>query len=502
MQPIIRAHWPRIALGVTLCSLMTVGAVAWPRLHAVLLLRQMRFAMQNAQTAHIVTWQMWSDDCTRHKQIEAFYNNGQWHIEKSYGNWIHELHESLRAPDHSTAVEEVFRPPNFNPMKMPSVIALPEELMFVGLQSRVATGNKTIIQGKSCTVYIWTMDNLPRESQDITLEDKTGLPVESVWRHQDENDVWQTTAIVEYEFNVSSAQFPTGMSLSPPRREGIGATRDEWENRLQTPRAYMQRGKTIIAIRDLRVNSDGDVFVLYTAGHKPGWYPEWDITATDDQGNTYLYSMRSPFHPTIMEHNRVKGFTFNGEALDAAHLTPLYPLKDTGTAWKPRHLTIALYPRNADAALAYVNDGKRDKYMPLKFTLFVEQADTRRVPGYMPYMAMSPCGLYPEYGLQSEAAWTRACYWRNVKHDLAQALTWFQRMESIDNAESRLHHWQINNVFDLLEEAKLQTLLGRHAEARQTLRRADARRAYADAASVRELDAALRKESGAKSLSQ
>ena len=114
MQPIIRAHWPRIALGVTLCSLMTVGAVAWPRLHAVLLLRQMRFAMQNLQTAHIVTWH-WAGRFTRHKQIEMFYNNGQWHIEKSYGNWIYEIHENLRAPEHSTALEEVFRPPISTP---------------------------------------------------------------------------------------------------------------------------------------------------------------------------------------------------------------------------------------------------------------------------------------------------------------------------------------------------------------------------------------------------
>ena len=495
MQPKFRARWPRIALAVTFCSLTAFGVVAWPRVHAALLLRRTQIAMQNIQTAHITLWMVWPDG-SRHKQSEVFYNDGQWHLEKSFGNWIYETRESLRAPEHSAALEGIDLPLGFNHMDTFSLFASPGDKMQTGLHSRLeATENKTIVQGKSCTGYMWTMDNLPRESQYVTLEDKTGLPVESVWRHQDENDVWRTTAMIEYEFNISGAQFPAGMSLSRSRPEGIGETREEWEDRLQTRRAYMQRGKTTVALRDVRVNCDGDLFVLYTAGHKPGNYEDWVVGAADDRGNTYLRCHYTPFRPTIVKDNRVVGFTFDGEALEGARLTPIQPLKETGSAWKPRRFTITMYPRLSSYYQETGRDSQGNKYAPLRFSLPIEHSDTQRVPAYMPYMAMSPVGgVYKEFGLQNADAWTRATYWRDVKRNSAQALLWFQRMEEINLAESRLHHRQINNVSIMLEIARLQTLLGHRAEARQTLRRADARRAYADAASVRELDAALRKE--------
>ena len=127
-------------------------------------------------------------------------------------------------------------------------------------------------------------------------------------------------------------------------------------------------GKTL-AIRDLRVNAHGDVFMLYTLDSGSGWYINEPQSLTDDHGNTYLRVFSEPLRPTEdVWGNSQKFLSENNQSLKVAWWIPLHPLVGGAKAWNPTRFTITL--RTGDPFYGFQNRGSSKPWMQtVKFSI-------------------------------------------------------------------------------------------------------------------------------------
>lgn len=77
------------------------------------------------------------------------------------------------------------------------------------------------------------------------------------------------------------------------------AGRGEWERRLSRPVVARRVGQRTVAVRDLQVNEDGDVFLMYSAGNVPGEMSDARAELSDEFGTQYVrggqaYTFASP----------------------------------------------------------------------------------------------------------------------------------------------------------------------------------------------------------------
>src|SRR2546423_8403581 len=93
---------------------------------------------------------------------------------------------------------------------------------------------------------------------------------------------WTTRMLSEPRYNdplpaaLFEPRFPKSAQILEPARD-----RRNWEKRLRPGIDRKHVGDREIVIRDLQVNAEGDVFLLYTAGARPsdGWQ-DWSVELT------------------------------------------------------------------------------------------------------------------------------------------------------------------------------------------------------------------------------
>ena len=85
-------------------------------------------------------------------------------------------------------------------------------------------------------------------------------------------------------------------------------------------------GDRTVVIRDLQVNAEGDVFLLYTAGAVPGdGWRDWSVELTDESGRRYQPG--EAFQPFWRDGSRRggKGYVFDGQKLEGNWWVPVVP---------------------------------------------------------------------------------------------------------------------------------------------------------------------------------
>src|SRR5262249_48367725 len=156
-----------------------------------------------------------------------------------------------------------------------------------------------------------------RERTLLFVDAATDLPVRGE-QQLDTDGQWVTQSTIEQRYNETLTarlfvpEFPKSARLFD-----VDASRQLSEPRRAKGSTSGRVGDRTIVIRDLKVNAAGDVFLLYTAGGRPGdRWQDWSVDLKDDLGTHYLPS--EGFYP-YMEGGPAgwwHGFVFQGVKLE------------------------------------------------------------------------------------------------------------------------------------------------------------------------------------------
>ena len=424
------AHRSRPLLALLACGLFTLLMGAYfvgPHLYAALTLRRIQSAMLHTRTAHITTWRVLPDG-TRVNISEIWNEYDMWRIEQDAGRWL-EARDASGPPlkrgwgypveQNSLALMRAFRPLGLYRLNGFSLLDSPDSISRRWMQYRMKWLGENTELGPPLNLYSWQETDAPRDRLAIWVDPKTDLPVYARAQHQNEYEVWKTTAEISYQFNapISPLTFAYPHPPGPEdRRQEATLSSAQWRAKLNVPIAQtVVNGKTL-AIRDLRVNAHGDVFLLYTLDSGSGWHINEPQSLTDDHGNTYLRVFSEPLRPAENVWGSPQKFpSKNSENLKAAWWIPLHPLWGGAKAWKPTRFTITM--RTGDAFYGFQN---KPWTQTVKFSIPVYDADASLMPPYVPRMAMFFNNVLPEQELLRTETQERTAYYQKKPSHLPQ----------------------------------------------------------------------------------
>lgn len=411
-----------IKRGFALCTAATFAFIAvraTPFVMAELFLRRVEAAVDKVQSAHVVTWKI-EDGGKRQRVVETWQQAGLFRSE----SWPEEATGRRREI-------QLFRDGKlwtYEPQRNKVTLrrqntpygARGVDLTGTGL-IRAFTKASVLKSSMSVTTEHTTANGQPArrvrikttgsyESYDtrVLVDDNTDLPISVQMEVLQEQTGKKLTMVSEFDFNrpLSAGFFKPDF----PRTARIfdyDNGKEEWRKRLQTGIASRKVGDRTIVIRDLQVNDEGDVFMLYSAGRKfiGDEYTEWDkkglmdsrdwrIKVKDEFGTEYVES-RYSFYPTVESignfNSNVRllpnGFIYNGEKLEGAWWIPLHPQKP----WKPRRFTITFQVSPINQQGLERSKAEDSEYSARAvFTVPVQGPETALVPEYATYMNMAP----------------------------------------------------------------------------------------------------------------
>jgi len=264
----------------------------------------------------------------------------------------------------------------------------------------------------------------------VLVDSDTSYPLS--WEVQrPESGGWVTATRGEGEYNTRLA----GSLFAPERipaehRVDVDAIRARWTRRLSAEIARRRVGERTFVLRDLQINREGAVFLLYTHHRRDYFGRGWDVELRDDQGTRYLRPVdRYPFAPGDRdERNRPVGYVVDGEPVHGDWWVPLEPQP----RWRPRQLTFTFRAMRPDSA------AEKGEQPPLaRFRLPAPKPGDAYAPEYAPGMAAVPGQEMPEYAIREWAGITRARYYHQTAAQPEQALEWYRQIVELNRVESR-----------------------------------------------------------------
>lgn len=495
-----RRQW-RTALaltGVTALSVMAV--IITPRLVAAQTLYQMQNAINDARSVHSIDWRV-APDGGRVQTAETWYQEGRWRIEQGGGRRT-EICAGGRCWRYVSATDTVTlerqaRPSGYQGMTGFSIGAGVRDAALIGVLMDIRVIGRTVVNGRPAHQIVMRDNKYPADRMLLTVDDASDLPIRGESQHENRGR-WATQGGGEMYYNerlpdtLFEPNFP-----KTARVIDVEAGRGVWERKLSQgiaarkfsdiSRVYLPqmiggrmqivnnevRKPRLLVVRDLQVNSLGDVFVLFTDNDYVGSGGQFgSADLEDDLGTRYLpaptppkfYAGTSDVIPTCYESdgqggNRVDGYTFGGEPLEGTWWVPLTPQQGP---WKPRRFRLTFHLRDPGS----VN--------PVVLSLPVQKPTAAIVPEYMPYMARP---LF-ENTVRVDEALRRAHFYQEAS-DLPTALTWYRASIAVKQADDRQIQGHYDESDEWWEMFQILTTLGRTEEAKQALLRANENAVYA-----------------------
>lgn len=174
----------------------------------------------------------------------------------------------------------------------------------------------------------------------LWIDEDTDLPLRTEIQSPSRGG-WKTEEVGEFGFGTSvdaglfKPNFPSGTRVVDK-----GAMERELRSRWSTPLMSVQENGDGMDIRDVQVNAEGDVFVLFTSRRVGG-----EVQVAGANGEAYLSA--EPFDGSQeWTSGRVDGFTFPGGRLRGALFVPAEP-----STWRPKAITIIAAPESTQAMI-------------------------------------------------------------------------------------------------------------------------------------------------------
>jgi hypothetical protein len=272
-----------------------------------------------------------------------------------------------------------------------------------------------------------------------------------------ENGRWTTVAQTELDLegSVSPNLFATpsrGVRIYDLRAYGA-----QVGSRFARPLANKRFATRTIALRDVQVNRDGDLFILYTDGSTPKKnrlvFP--DSIPVDDRGTTYT-GTAGGIEPFMYHENPQlsRGMVVDGEVMQGFCVVPLVPVTPLPTSALPTKVTITFGFTE--------RQGNKTFSGRTRFTVPVRRTESL-LPTYAPDLAILMLDGGEEQFKQTRESGRRMHY--------SNAQDWSGMIGSSGRAIGQ----GVSDVHTYLDRATAFGQLGRPEQARQALSAARAR---------------------------
>jgi outer membrane lipoprotein-sorting protein/peroxiredoxin len=480
----------RLGLGLALATALLAAVVGRaPTVTATQLLQRAEAAVTQVRSAHFVRWRVAADG-SRTKVGETWYQAGRWRLESPNEIQIY-ADGTLWSYEPRLSKVSLFRkkegPFGFNPSGF-SLAAMVRDYARWGWKDKIRRLDDTTIGGRPAHRVVIERAGEPERSL-LLVDAVTDLPIQGEQQLATAGQ-WVTQVILEQRYNEPlPAQLFVPEFPKSARLFDVDAGRQRWERRLAKGLARRRVGDRTIVIRDLQVNAAGDVFLLYTAGSRPGdRWQDWSIGVRDETGTHYLPS--EGFQPYLEggPADWWHGFVFQGAKLEGGWWVPAEPQ----SSWKPRRFTLTFH---VHPIAHHGKDPVPDENFSAgsSFILIVERPAAPLLPEYMPSMAMG--GLQPGDLMRSRAM-ARAQYYRYQERDLPRALALYREILRLRDERTQQIGEPILDAQAWLDLGEVLREMGRNQEALEALEQALREAIYPDSmqAEVRRALDSLRSE--------
>ncbi|MFN3650582.1 MAG: hypothetical protein ACK47B_13480 [Armatimonadota bacterium] len=443
-----------------------------PNLAAAQAVQRIERAMSGARSAHITFWSV-TADARREKEQEVWYQEASWRVEGGGGRRIEICREGKRylyQPGlRRVTVSNAERPAAFASSSGFTLQAILRDQVRSGIGSRTRIVGEPVVEGRPARELILELSGESVARVRMLVDRTTDLPIR--WEGQSlSGSTWITDRVGEATFNVALPSELFRPEFPPSTRYvDLAARRREWQQRVRTVRARGRIPDREFAVRDLQLNPDGDVFLLYTVSRSGDPERDWSVELRDDLGTPYLPPVpRWPYRAA--------------RDPSAPHEEDL-GIPDLHASWwvipqpQPRRA-----PRELILTFRAQPPLPADEGAPWQVTLRfpVARPAAAAAPDYLPLLALAPGGEEPEWTIREWAAATRAHHFRTEARDVEQALKWQRRVVELSVEQQRATGARLRELSrEWLLLYQLCRDLGRRPEALAALRKAaELERAY------------------------
>jgi outer membrane lipoprotein-sorting protein len=399
----------RVRLSLTFAGvamLTVLAAISWPTLVAAQTLYRMESVMNDARSAHSTLWNV-DRDGTRMKFNEMWYQAGMWRMEKSDPQEVQIFSDGkLWAYDPTAQEVRVQSRPGpfaYNSSGF-SLSAYMHDIARWGWHDKIRLDGETVVNGRSVRRVIIDRDV---ERVLLLVDAQTDLPFSfEVQRKTDLGTEVGMVGTIEYNTPLAPSLFVPDFPKTA-RVIDLDHGKRDWQQRLAAGVASRRVADRTIIVRDLQVNEQGDVFLLYTADKFPDDIKDWNVSISDEHGTRYLphQDMFQPFTQFASADGPTRpgmwqGYMFGGVKLEGNWWTPAEP--QTSSTSHHLILTFHVAPKNEHGGWTEMWKDGHSHPLPalsetLALTLETDRPGCVLTPDYMPYMGWQGGG-----GLRAE----------------------------------------------------------------------------------------------------
>ncbi|MGV3720653.1 MAG: hypothetical protein ACO1SX_07060, partial [Actinomycetota bacterium] len=476
VRPVRR--FPRLAFGAATALAAVVGGLLLaPTLAAAYALHQVDSAISGVRSAQVLNWNV-TPEGRRVIEGKLWYQNGRWRLEDPDPKTVQVCADGrlwiYRPALNRVTVSRGTSPSDQAPSGF-SLRSLVRDLGRWGVRERLRILNDVHEGGRRLRRVL--VESLERPERTVLYVDpKTDLLV----RHEvqlEENGGWTVRMVGDYRFNEPLADHLFKPAFPKSARVVFADDlQQEWARRLEPGIVRKQVGDRSLVVRDIQVNAEGDVFLLYTAGKRPednlrtgNWLAgrDWEVELRDELGTRYLRTGLE-FIPVYskLKSSRPNGYTFKGERLEGEWWIPVTPQHP----WKARKFTLEFRVSPVNLHGSYTDPPVTATYTETaRFTLPVKGPECELVPDYMPLMGRSPGPGHEQ--LAGTRLYLRAHYYRYEARDQERALALYEQAAEELDATSRRTGAPHRNPQLWIELGKVNLQLGRKEAARAAFQR-------------------------------
>lgn len=445
------APW-RLGLGLAAAAaLVMMGVGLAPTWIAARVLQRAEAAAAEVQNAHVTTWSI-GPDGSRVKTREEWQQGDRSRTWERDGERIRLISSGKLWVYEPKLNKVTVRRLGGTAAHVPPVQTLQEmvrEFARHGWRDQLRMLGDTFVNG-------WRVHQVAiqrpgwRDRGVLRVDAATDLPIEGEGQTEVDGR-WVTRMLMEVHYNVPlpAALFEPSFPKSAEVFD-LDRGQQEWGRHLAGEIAQHRVGDRTIVIRDIQVNAEGDLFLLYTAGKCPSDETlaaanslssrDWSIEVKDNLGTIYQWQPGNWAYNRHEPPGYPKGYVIHGERVEGDWWIPVAPQ----SPWLPRQFTLTfhVYPKNLHAGdhvpERRASNGPVSKASYTEtavFTLPVAASATALVPDYMPYMGLGL--MFDDASMRSSHERARAFYYRYEQSDLAKALDHYREVIRQDQQRAR-----------------------------------------------------------------